>query len=443
MLVKLILVSLASAVILKDKIVSFPGFPEVPAFDMYSGYLDVPNSKGKALHYVFLESQNDPINDPLVLWMNGGPGCSSMDGLFYEHGPYVFVGEGLELVVNPYSWNTNASMLYIEAPAGVGFSKLGDASNNYTTDQITAHDTLLALLQFFKGFFEYRQNKFYISGESYAGIYVPTLALALLNYNSYSPFSPINLAGIAVGNGVTDWTVDTTPALMKMLWTHGMLSPYWNAQLKQQCDNYNDFSSYGCQNITDLIYREIIPDLNIYGIYGTCFPGPSTYQRFMDNQRRMRFLLKEEKLGVIPPCAAWEGINTYLNDPLVQKAFHIDPSITVWNFCVDLEYESDTYHGSLYTYPDLINAGLNILIYSGDTDGAVPLIGTRDWIRKLNLGILDEYKSWYVDEQVAGYSIQYTGLKLVSVKGAGHIVPQDKPAQAHHMLMSWLFGTSL
>ena len=99
-----------------------------------------------------------------------------MDGLFYEHGPYVFVGQGVDLVVNPYAWNMNASVIYLEAPAGVGFSIMGDASNNYTTDQITAHDNLLALLQFFKGFYEYRNHQFFISGESYAGIYVPYLS---------------------------------------------------------------------------------------------------------------------------------------------------------------------------------------------------------------------------------------------------------------------------
>lgn len=443
MLVKFILLGLASAVILQDKITTFPQFPEVPSFDMYSGYLDVPNSKGKSLHYVFVESQNDPANDPILLWLNGGPGCSSMDGLFYEHGPYIFIDQGLDLVANPYAWNTNASVLYIEAPAGVGFSPLGDVSNNYTTDQITAHDNVLALLQFFKGFYEYRSNDFYISGESYAGIYVPTLALAIVNYNSYAPFQPINLVGIAVGNGCTDWTYDTSPAYMRMLATHGMLSSYWINQFETLCDNFNDFTSSSCQNLTNYVYSDIVPNVNIYGIYSKCYPGPSTYRNYMDNQQRMRFLLREGGLKEVPPCVVWEGIYTYLNNPLVQKAFHIDPSITSWDFCANLDYQDDFVHGSFYTYPNLINAGLNILIYSGDTDGAVPLIGTRNWIRNLNLQIVEPYRSWYYDEQVAGYTILYSGLRLVTVKGAGHMVPQDKPAQAHQMLMSWLTGSSL
>ena len=443
MLVKLILLGLASGVVLKDKMVSFPNFPEVPPFDMYSGYLDVPNSNGKSLHYVFVESQNKPETDPVLLWLNGGPGCSSMDGLFYEHGPYIFIDQNLNLVKNPYSWNTNASVLYIEAPAGVGFSVLGDASNNFTNDQITAHDNVLALLQFFKGFYEYRNNPFFISGESYAGIYVPTLALSIINYNSYAPFAQINLQGIAVGNGCTDWNYDTSPAFMRMLWTHGMLSPYWNTQLERYCDNYMDFSSKLCQNVTNDIYETVVPNVNIYNIYGVCFPGPSTYENYMNNQKRMSFLLRTGQLREVPPCVAWEGMLTYLNNPTVQKAFHVDPSVTSWDFCANLDYVNDTIHGSFYTYPNLINAGLNILIYSGDIDGAVPVIGTRNWIRNLNLQINEPYRSWYYNEQVAGYTIQYSGLRLVTVKGAGHMVPQDKPGQAHKMLMSWLYGSTL
>jgi carboxypeptidase C (cathepsin A) len=442
MLVKLIFLGLATALIIQDKMTQFPQFPVTPSFDMYSGYLDVPNSLGKSLHYVFVESQNDPTTDPIVLWLNGGPGCSSMDGLFYEHGPFIFINDGTTLTVNPYSWNTNASVLYLEAPAGVGFSNLGNIANNYTTDEITAHDNLLALLQFFKGFYEYRHLPFYITGESYAGIYVPTLALAIVNYNAYTQYSPINLQGIAVGNGCTDWKYDTDPAFMHMLWNYGMMSPAWHTQLMDNCDNMNDFSSAACQQVVETV-NNAVGNVNIYDIYGTCYPGPSasedTYRR---NQQRLRFLKDLNPLREVPPCIAWEGIYGYLNNMAVKQAFHVNTSIT-WDFCANLDYHSDFFHGSIYAYPTLINAGLNILIYSGDVDGAVPTIGTRNWIRELNLAILEPYRSWYVNEQVAGYTILYSGLRLVTVKGAGHMVPQWKPAQAQHMFLSWLQGTTI
>ncbi len=99
--------------------------PDAPAFttDMYSGYLTVTDTK--SLHYVFAESQSDPANDPVVIWFNGGPGCSSMLAFMQENGPLA-VDDGEDYIkTNPFPWNTQANMLWIESPAGVGFSLAG------------------------------------------------------------------------------------------------------------------------------------------------------------------------------------------------------------------------------------------------------------------------------------------------------------------------------
>jgi cathepsin A (carboxypeptidase C) len=99
--------------------------PEVDAwrYGAYSGYLDVTDTK--SLHYAFVESQNDPANDPLIFWFNGGPGCSSLMGFFTEHGPYIIPDGEHQIVDNPYSWNKRANVAYLESPAGVGFSTAG------------------------------------------------------------------------------------------------------------------------------------------------------------------------------------------------------------------------------------------------------------------------------------------------------------------------------
>lgn len=71
-------------------------------------------------HYVLFESQRDPDNDPLLLWLNGGPGCSSLIGMVYENGPFVFNTPGsVKFTINEYSWNKKANVLYIESPGGV------------------------------------------------------------------------------------------------------------------------------------------------------------------------------------------------------------------------------------------------------------------------------------------------------------------------------------
>lgn len=125
---------------------------------MWSGYIPIPESS-KMIHYLLAESQNDPENDPVIIWYNGGPGCSSMLGFMQEHGPFQWENgnttwnEG----TNPYSWNREANVLYIEQPAGVGYSYFANASEmgfNFT-DYNAAQDNLQAVLGWFQKFPEF------------------------------------------------------------------------------------------------------------------------------------------------------------------------------------------------------------------------------------------------------------------------------------------------
>jgi len=118
--------SLISAVVfaadLKDRMGNLPSAPNFTTAT-YSGYL--PVTETKSLHYVFAESMNDPTSDPVVIWFNGGPGCSSMLAFMQENGPLA-IDDGEDYIkTNPYPWNTKANMLWIESPAGVGYSLAG------------------------------------------------------------------------------------------------------------------------------------------------------------------------------------------------------------------------------------------------------------------------------------------------------------------------------
>jgi len=128
----------------------------------------------------------------------------------------------MNLTWNHYAWNTNASVIYLETPAGTGFSLVGDTSNYATNDSISAHDNLQAVLQWFQKFPEYALNDFYIMGESYAGVYVPTLALNIIEYNIELVLKTINLMGIAVGNPCADSYIDTDKGLIGLVWSHNL-----------------------------------------------------------------------------------------------------------------------------------------------------------------------------------------------------------------------------
>jgi carboxypeptidase C (cathepsin A) len=126
-----------------------------------------------------------------------------MEGGFSESGLYRIqqFTDPPKLGLNPFSWNNISNNLFIEAPAGVGFSYCDTPAGCRHTDTSTANDNLAAVKSFLAAYPEYAGNDFWIAGESYAGVYVPSLAFAVYNYNKGSPAVPVPLKGIMVGNG--------------------------------------------------------------------------------------------------------------------------------------------------------------------------------------------------------------------------------------------------
>jgi hypothetical protein len=206
-----VLLGAADAAIDKDEIKSLPGWDGALPSRHWSGYLEVPGSKGgvegegsKFYHYWFVESEGNPKTDPVALWLNGGPGSSSLIGFLTENGPFETKDASLtenttatpKLFHRETGWQKAASYIFLESPAGVGFSYC-DYDNCTASDTSTAIDNHRVLKKFFAGFPEFAKNDFYITGESYAGVYCPTLAEQIMNDAS----NAINLKGLAVGNG--------------------------------------------------------------------------------------------------------------------------------------------------------------------------------------------------------------------------------------------------
>lgn len=120
----------------------------------YSGYL--PINDEKQLHYVFVESKNDPTTDPIILWFNGGPGCSSMLAFLQEHGPWVLEDGADSIIENPYPWNAHANLIYLESPAGVGFSPWNiNKTGWHYNDMLQSEDAFKALQQWYFRFPQY------------------------------------------------------------------------------------------------------------------------------------------------------------------------------------------------------------------------------------------------------------------------------------------------
>ena len=124
-----------------DEIQSLPGLKQKPSFKQYSGYLS--GGEDVYLHYWFVESQSNPKKDPVLLWLNGGPGCSSLTGFFTENGPIRVQSDGKTVTLDKNSWNTLANVLYLESPVGVGYSYYNKNKTFNNTDDTTARMKLL------------------------------------------------------------------------------------------------------------------------------------------------------------------------------------------------------------------------------------------------------------------------------------------------------------
>ncbi|KAK4257855.1 hypothetical protein QN277_007389 [Acacia crassicarpa] len=152
--------------------------------------------------------------------------------------------------------------------------------------------------------------------------------------------------------------------------------------------------------------------------------------------------------GGYDPCYAI-NVEEYFNRIDVQSSFHADIKGRNTNFTWELCNPAilRTYNYSVFSvlpiYTKLIKGGLKVWVYSGDADGRVPVIGTRYWIEALGLPVKSSWRTWYHDNQVGGRIVEYEGLTIVTIRGAGHLVPLYKPSEAVSLIHSFLSGKHL
>lgn len=423
-----------------DEVLSVPNLHGNVTFRHFSGYLDA--SDGNMLHYWFFESTRSPANDPVMLWLNGGPGCSSMHGLLAEHGPF-HVYDNLEVHLRKYPWNRLANAVYIESPAGVGFSY--NKFNQYQlNDSATATANFLALQAFFKRFPAYKSNDFYITGESFAAVYLTTLGLQLMKDPS------IRLKGIAIGNGILDYTMNFN-SLMYFGYYHGYYSTKFFNKLIQTCCvgdicKFYDTTNATCRGLYNQVVRKVFNSgLNRYDLYQDCVNKVFKYgisnSDFAASQAFMSALVY--KSFATPPCYDDTKDEKYLRLPQVRQALNIHSQAMNWSLCrtfVQRTYRIQTF-SSYKLLPALLEK-YRILIFFGDSDGVCNYLGGQWTMKALGLKPLTPFVPWHVTNQngrqIAGYKITYPNLHFVTIKGAGHLVPEDKPQEAFVMIQTWL-----
>ncbi|XP_059928267.1 cathepsin A-like [Gadus macrocephalus] len=438
-----------------DEVKALPGMAFKPNYRQWSGYLMA--SPGTFLHYWFVTSQRDPVNDPLVLWLNGGPGCSSLDGFLSENGPFHVQDNGNSLYVNEFSWNKITNLLYLESPAGVGFS-YSDTENYNTSDDEVADNNYLALQSFFGKFPNFAKNDFFIFGESYGGIYAPTLSQRVAG-----GAAKINFKGFAVGNGLSSYALNDR-SLVYFGYYHGLFGEdLWRDLTSNCCDDsgchFDNAEAGPCNTMVNLAFRIVYEGgLNEYALYLDCAGGVKSHQGY---ERSMRNLLRNSReawrhlrvapgqrvslnVGGVPPCLNSTAQKSWLNRRDVRKALHIPDVRPPWDLCSDVVGDGYTriYPTMKDFYLKLLSQGIRALVYNGDTDMACNFLGDQWFVEDLGIQETTKYQSWKYDNQIAGFYQQYGNLTFLTVKGAGHMVPQWAPGPALHMFESFITSGS-
>lgn len=445
---------------LKDEIHELPGAPVVPKpFRLFSGYIDVSDTTEKAgtrqMFYWFVESQNEPAKDPVLLWTNGGPGCSGLGGFLTEQGPFNVVKNGESLEYNEHSWTKVANMVFIEQPVGVGFSTVANKMNY--NDAQAAADNHRFVKGFFKRYSQYVKQDLYISSESYGGHYMPTLAKKIKDEGDVPQFR-----GVFLGNPLT-YMMYRNYGQYGTAWGHQLFpAPLWKRYEDAKCATTFPPSD-ACNAVTgdmDKIMAGFDPYALDFAQCNSAKAAVGRHERWAlksalakaDAAAKGEVLLQAS--APYEPCGQ-EFAATYLNRADVRAAIHVK-SDAKWELCsnsVGSAYNmTDVMSSMVPVWKELIAGGdLKIMIISGDDDSVCATLGTQQFVWDLGYAPKKNmnWQPWKVDEQpeykVAGFRTDFDvpsskkgTFSFVTVHSAGHMVPSTQPERSLTLVKNFL-----
>uniref|UniRef100_M4CYU8 Sinapoylglucose:choline sinapoyltransferase n=1 Tax=Brassica campestris TaxID=3711 RepID=M4CYU8_BRACM len=355
-----------------------PGFEGPLPFALETGYVSVGEFEDVELFYYFVKSERNPQKDPLMIWLTGGPGCSSICGLLFANGPLAFKGDVYNGTLPPleltsFSW----------------------------TKWLVDHP-------------EFISNPFYVGGDSYSGHIVPGVVqqISLGNEKGLTPF--ISIQGYVLGNPITNLNLESN---YKVPFAHrmGLISDELFESLEKSCGGIhinldpsnakclNDLQAY--DNCISEIYVEqiLLPNCPVDYVLGDI---PQTLRNIKTGRRRELKEFSGNDTPSLPPpsCFTYRYFLSaiWANDQNVRKALGVKMELGKWNRC--------NIQNIPYTF-DIDNAvpyHVNNSRKGGDHDMMAPSSSTEAWIRSLNYSIVDDWRPWMMSSyQVAGYTRTY------------------------------------
>lgn len=421
-----------------DSVLFLPGFG-APLEKQFAGLVGVNNVNAGKLFYWFFETRAPLQIDertPLLLWLNGGPGASSMTGLLAEMGPYRLTKER-KLIPHVHSWTNIGHMLFFDQPVGAGYSSVRDEVGHVNTQDEVAEQLYRGLQGFFRRHPEYKYNPLYVCGESYAGKFASSISHYIHVKNSGAPDKDevvINLTGVAIGNGDM-WPVLQTRSVPDFAIALGLIDSQQYEDANAQISVCEELHRQGrdvdafqvCHAVTQKIY-EAAGNPFIYDIRQSAntFTDLTTLLSSYFNDDGVRRALN------VPPGTPWTSVD--------GSAYGTSPSAPA---LVRHLLQDEMLDVPIDVFRDLLD-NYKFLFYAGNMDGSVcNNLGVGRIIDRLAWTDTAKYRvakrqPWMVDGHVAGLAKSAGNMSYVVVLNSGHLVPADQPEASLDMMRRFI-----
>lgn len=418
---------------------SLPGAPEGPLLKMHAGHIEVTPEHNGNMFFWHFQNKHIANKQRTVIWLNGGPGCSSMDGALMEIGPYRLKDDHT-LVYNEGSWNEFANIMFVDNPVGTGFSYVDTDSYVHELDEM-ANQFVTFLEKWFTLFPEYEHDDLYFAGESYAGQYIPYIAKAILDRNKKgSTEHKWNLMGLLIGNG---WISpkEQYEAYLQFGYARGIVQKGSDIANKLEVQHricqkelaVNEVDRSSCEAVLQEMLRL------------TAKAGPGGKMQCY-NMYDIR--LQDE----FPACGMnWPpdltSVTPYLRRRDVTDALHVNPAKnTGWHECdgaVGTQFRVTKSRPSVELLPDILKE-VPIILFSGAEDLICSHLGTESLISnmawndgrgfELSPGTWAPRRAWTFEGEEAGFWQSARNLTYVLFNNSSHMVPFDYPRRTRDML---------
>uniref|UniRef100_A0A336M1Q6 Carboxypeptidase n=1 Tax=Culicoides sonorensis TaxID=179676 RepID=A0A336M1Q6_CULSO len=390
----------------------------------YSGLFTVNKKYESNMFFWYFEAASDPDNAPVLIWLQGGPGATSLFGLFTENGPFD-VDENGNTVKRKYSWHLNHHLLYIDNPVGTGFSFTNSDDGYVQNEEEVAANLYETLRQFYILFPHLKSRPLFLSGESYAGKYVPAFGFAIDQKNEDPQKELVmNLQGMAIGNA---WSDPVHQVQMgDRLYQLGLID-------SNTLKIFHDYEKRGIQMIKDEDY------LGAFMLFDVLLDGDMTPSgSIMKNATGITF-----PYNYLAQREPKSYLSKLISNPMWRKAIHVGNLTFNSNDGVNGNRVANNLMldvmKSVAPWTEYLLNKYRMVFYNGQLDLVCPYPQEVNHLKHLKFNDADKYKTakrmiWKVDDDIAGYVKEAGNLVEVLVRDSGHMVPTDQPKWAFDLI---------